>query len=124
MTDTGSPKTTHLDPDSDYYGMRLNRDEHGRVVLAFGSVLAKRGDKVRFRGEGGWDHELRKASARFKVGDEATVERVRVGTTSSRYIFADSPDDWNTVMFERVPEEAEGLDAERGTGASESEPAA
>ena len=88
------------DPDCDYMGVNLNRDENGRVVLAFGSVLAKQGDTVRFRG--GWDYELRNASARFKTGDEATVERVRVGLTSSRYILAGIPGDWNTVMFERV----------------------
>lgn len=90
------------DPDCDYIGVTLNRDENGRVVLAFGSVLAKQGDKVRFRGAGGWDYELRNASARFNAGDEATVSRIRVGLTSSRYIFADIPGDWNTVMFERV----------------------
>lgn len=90
------------DPDCDYMGVTLNRDENGRVVLAFGSVLAKKGDTVRFRGAGGWDYELRNASARFKTGDAATVERVRVGLTSSRYIFAGIPGDWNTVMFERV----------------------
>ena len=90
------------DPDCDYMGVNLDRDENGRIVLAFGSVLAKRGDIVRFRGAGGWDYELRNASARFKTGDKATVERVRVGLISSRYIFADITGDWNTAMFERV----------------------
>lgn len=94
-----------FDPDSEYLGMKLRRDDNGRVILAFGSVLAKAGDKVRFIDKNGHDHE--RDEARRVLGADAicTVERISVGRSSSRYYFVGIPSYWNTVMFETVSDE-------------------
>lgn len=98
----------YLDPDSEYFGMKLNRNEDGRVILAFGSVLAKAGDQVRYLDENGHEWEREMARKCFAKGDLLTVERISVGRSSSKYYLAGIPSDWNTVMFERVVSEQEG----------------
>lgn len=95
----------HLDPDSEYFGMKLNRNGDGRVVLAFGSVLAKAGDKVRFLNKNGHEHEREEALRVLGENGVATVERISVGRSSSRYYFVGIPSYWNTVMFETVSDE-------------------
>lgn len=90
------------DPDSEYLGMKLNRNRSGRVVLAFGSVLAKAGDQVRFTGTSGYEWERERASKLWEVGHILTVERISVGLSSSKYYFVNVPGDYNTVMFDRV----------------------
>jgi len=88
-----------LDPDSDYFGMKLNRNTDGRVILAFGSVVAKKGDHVRYLDTNGHEWEREMARVHFKAGDLLTVESLRVGRDYSRYSFKEVSGDWNTVMF-------------------------
>lgn len=88
-----------LDPDSDYFGVKLNRDAEGRVVLAFGEVLAKEGDVVRYLGKNGREWERKTAEEHFAPGSTLRVRSVHVGRDYSRYTFDSVPSDWNTVMF-------------------------
>lgn len=90
-----------LDPDSDYYGETLNRNSDGRVILAFGDVVAKKGDRVCYLDENGHAWEREEARKHFKAGDLLTVDRIRVGRDYSKYYFVGIPSDWNTVMFSR-----------------------
>ena len=92
----------YQDPDSEYYGMKLRRNTEGRVMLAFGSVLAKRGDQVRYLDENGHDYQKEAARKFFKKGDVATIERISVGRCSSKYYLVGILGEWNTVMFETV----------------------
>lgn len=112
-----------LDPDSEYIGMKLNRNADGRVVLAFGSVMAKAGDQVRYLGKNGYDWEREEAGKRFKVGELLAVERISVGHSSSRYYFKDVPSYYNAVMFETVrAEDAAAEDAQVSTERGEAHP--
>lgn len=88
-----------IDPDSDYFGMKLNRNADGRIILAFGDVIAKRGDRVSYLDENGREWEREEARKHFKPGAKLLVTGVRVGRDYSKYSFDGIPSDWNTVMF-------------------------
>ena len=93
------------DPDSEYLGLKLNRNKDGRIMLPGlhgTTVLAKAGDEVRFLATGGWDGEQEWARKHFNKGDVHKVTRVSVGMSSSKYYFEGVSGSWNTVMFERV----------------------
>ena len=102
-----------FDPDSAYLGMKLNRNRDGRVVLAFGDVLAKAGDKVRYLDKNGHDYQRELARKVFGVDAILTVERISVGRSSSKYFFKDVPGEWNTVMFERLSPDGQAVSEEQ-----------
>lgn len=113
-----------LEARSEYFGVRLKRDDNARVILAGGAVAAKAGDRVRFLNKNGHDWERADAVKAFGADAILTVERISVGRSSSRYYFVGVPSYWNTVMFERVPEEAGGPNEveEQGIGVIADEP--
>jgi hypothetical protein len=64
--------------------------------------MADAGEKVRFRGAGGYPQQLYDALEEFDVGEELTVRDVRIDDWESTYRFKGVDGRWNTVMFERV----------------------
>lgn len=68
------------------------------------SILGcKKGDQIRFTGEGGYDSDKERANKYLTVGEVYTVDIIDIGNWMSDVYLQDFPDvDFNTVMFEVV----------------------
>lgn len=76
----------------------------------------KPGDRLRFLGRNGYDHEREAALKVMSPGDVFTVARCEVGGWEHRILFEEFKSRWwNGVMFERV-DEGDGVAS--GTGRS------
>lgn len=66
------------------------------------SAWPKPGEKMKFLGRNGYDHELEKAKHHFAVGHAYEVESCDVGDWRHTVKFVGIKGDWNGVMFETV----------------------
>lgn len=83
--------------------------------------FAKPGEWVQFLDKNGYDSELARARSVFAKGENLKVVHVEIEAWRSRYFFANRPEGWNTVMFERVsePTTADTTANQKPTGESE-----
>ena len=67
-------------------------------------IKCKPGTKVYFLGKNGYEAQLNIALKTFKIGEELTVERIRVDNFMSYVTFKEYPGkEYNTVMFSETP---------------------
>lgn len=67
------------------------------------NIFAKKGSKVRFLNENGWDGEPESASRYLDKGKEYTVDFVDIGGWCSSVFLKEVPNiPFNTVMFEDI----------------------
>lgn len=77
---------------------------HSGTIYKVESAWPMAGDKMRFLGKNGYDHQLAEASKLLSVGDVLTVKRCYVGSFDHSIEFEEMTGrSFNGVMFERVP---------------------
>lgn len=79
-------------------------------------IYAKPGTKVRYTGIGGYDSDKEYAKMHLEVGAIVTVKEIDVGNFTSYVEFEETPGcAFNTVMFEEVVMEDDGIEEKTRT---------
>ena len=77
-------------------------------------IYAKPGTKVRYTGIGGYDSDKEYAKMHLEVGAIVTVKEIDVGNFTSYVEFEETPGcAFNTVMFEEVVMEDDGIEEKK-----------
>lgn len=71
----------------------------------YGAGPSAVGRKIRFTGNGGYDHEIESAKKLFSVGQVVTIKELYVGRSSSKVELEEVEGQFNTCLFEDLGDE-------------------